>query len=164
MSCQLLTFPTRLIIDYEECSKYFALLLHMCDVCCGKTAANTLVPIFLWRYTYCVYQVWWRMVHYFMLCEWRTTEMITTSVPKSDICAIIQFRTWKCSWTQGSLSFVGSVQKSECYNTIYTVYKQQWISGPGTFSSMRNWMTACMSDLGTDIGTIAMVFYSHNTK
>ncbi len=47
---------------------------------------------------------------------------------------------------------------------LYAAHKWQWISYPGTFSSARNWMMAHISDLGTDVGTIAVFFHSHNTE
>ncbi len=68
--------------------------------------------------------------------------------------------TRKCSWTRPTV---------DCwlrYNIRISVRstKWQWILHPRTFSRMKNWMTVCMSDLGTDVGIIAMVFCLHNDK
>ncbi len=155
------------------------------------------------------------MVHYSVLCDWKTTAMVVpTSVPKSDICAIIQFLTLEnvlrheiyCSlcatyknlnivtksivnfsmrsFKEGRMStdektcsssppdivndetiaimhvlseedwwqIVHNIEWTVHFITIfwflYAAHKWQWISYPGTFSSVRNWMTACVSDLG----------------
>ncbi len=67
-------------------------------------------------------------------------------------------------WWQTVHNIEWTVHFITIFRFLYTAHKWQRISFPGTFSSARNWMMARMSDLGTDVGTISVVFHSHNTE